>query len=235
MLELKHVHTRYGPVECLSGVSIMVQAGEIVALLGANGAGKSTVLKTISGLVRPVAGEVLLQGKNISYLSPEAIVKAGISHVPEGRKVFQRLSVLENLELGAFVRADRAAIRTDLENVFELFPALKKRLRQKAGTLSGGEQQMLAIGRALMSRPSVLLLDEPSLGLAPMLVSAIFRMIETVHRQGRTILLVEQNAHMALKVASRAYVLEIGQIVAQGKSEEIRQSSAIREAYLGGA
>ena len=235
LLELKHVYTRYGPVECLKGVSVKVDRGEIVALLGANGAGKTTVLKTISGLVRPAAGEVLFEGRPISERSPEAIVKAGISHVPEGRKIFQKLDVSENLELGAFTRRDGAGIRDDLEDIFKIFPVLKKRLKQKAGTLSGGEQQMLAIGRALMSRPSVLLLDEPSLGLAPILVSTIFRMIEAVHRQGKTILLVEQNAHMALKIAARAYVLEIGQIVAQGRSEEIRRSSAIREAYLGGA
>ncbi len=235
MLELRHVHTRYGPVECLKGISLEVKEGEVVALLGANGAGKTTVLKTISGLVRPVAGEVLFRGKNLLQVSCESIVKAGVAHVPEGRKIFQKLNVLENLELGAFTRTDRAGIRKDLENIYGLFPVLQKRLGQKAGTLSGGEQQMLAIGRALMSRPSVLLLDEPSLGLAPMLVSTIFKMIDTIHRQGKTILLVEQNAHMALKVADRAYVLEIGQIVAQGAASEIRQSSAVREAYLGGA
>ena len=235
MLELKHVYTRYGPVECLKGISVTVKQGEVVALLGANGAGKTTVLKTISGLVRPVAGEVLFKGKNISRSTPELIVRAGIAHVPEGRKIFQKLDVLENLELGAFTRRDANGIKKDLENIFTLFPVLKERLKQKAGTLSGGEQQMLAIGRALMSRPSVLLLDEPSLGLAPLLVSTIFRMIEAVHRQGMTLLLVEQNAHMALKVASRAYVLEIGQIVAEGSSEEIRKSPVVREAYLGGA
>lgn len=234
MLELSHVHTRYGPVECLKGISITVNEGEIVALLGANGAGKTTVLKTVSGLVRPTAGQILYRGKSISEWSPEAIVKAGVSHSPEGRKIFQKLDVLENLELGAYTRSDGAGIRRDMENIFSIFPLLKKRLKQKAGTLSGGEQQMLAIARALMSRPSVLLLDEPSLGLAPMLVSTIFKMIETVHRQGMTILLVEQNAHMALRVADRAYVIEIGQITAQGKANEIRTSPAIREAYLGG-
>ena len=235
MLELKHVHTRYGLVECLKGVSLEVKEGEVVALLGANGAGKTTVLKTISGLIRPVAGEVLFRGKSLSQVSCESILRAGLAHVPEGRKIFQKMDVLENLELGAYTRTDRGGVSADIENVFGLFPVLKKRLRQKAGTLSGGEQQMLAIGRALMSRPSVLLLDEPSLGLAPMLVSALFKMIETIHRQGKTILLVEQNAHMALKVADRAYVLEIGQIVAQGDASQIRQSSAVREAYLGGA
>jgi len=235
MLELSHVYTRYGSAECLKGISLRVNEGEIVALLGANGAGKTTALKTISGLVRPVAGDVLYRGRSISGLSAEAVVKAGISHVPEGRKIFQRLDVLENLELGAYTRSDKAGVRKDLESVFHDFPILKQRLKQKAGTLSGGEQQMLAIGRALMSRPSVLLLDEPSLGLAPIFVSLIFKMIETIHRQGKTILLVEQNAHMALKVASRAYVLEIGRVVVEGKADQIRESPVVREAYLGGA
>ena len=234
MLELKHVYTRYGKVECLKGVNFSVKEGEIVALLGANGAGKSTVLKTISGLIRPAAGEVSFKGKNISFSSPEEIVHLGISHVPEGRKIFQRLTVLENLELGAFLRKDKKETAEDMENVFRIFPLLQKRLKQKAGTMSGGEQQMLAIGRALMARPSVLLLDEPSLGLAPTLVSSIFRMIETIHRQGKTILLVEQNARMALTVAGRAYVLEIGQIVLEGNAGEIQNSPVVQSAYLGG-
>ncbi len=234
MLELKHVYTRYGQVECLKGISLSVYSNEIVALLGANGAGKTTVLKTISGLARPVAGEVLFQQKVISSLSPERIVRAGISHVPEGRKIFQKMDVLENLELGAFTRRDKIEIHRDLEKIFKIFPVLKKRLRQTAGTLSGGEQQMLAMGRALMSRPKLLVLDEPSLGLAPILVSMIFKMIQEIHRQGMTILLVEQNAHMALKIASRAYVLEIGQIVLEGDAQAIRQSRAVQEAYLGG-
>ncbi len=234
MLEVRHVHTRYGKVECLKGVSFSVGRGEIVALLGANGAGKTTVLKTISGLVRPDAGEVLFEGKPISALSPDRIVRLGISHVPEGRQVFQRLTVAENLELGAFTRDDRRSIDEDLEKMFDLFPILKNRARQKAGMLSGGEQQMLAIARALMSRPSVLLLDEPSLGLAPLLVSTIFRMIETIHAQGKTILLVEQNARMALKVADRAYVLETGCVVLQGKAGEVAGDPAVRSAYLGG-
>lgn len=234
MLELKHVYTRYGKVECLKGVTLSVKQGEIVALLGSNGAGKTTVLKTISGFIRPSAGDVSFQGQSITSAIPEAIVKLGIAHVPEGRKVFQRLTVLENLELGAFLRSDEDMIQNDLEEIFSLFPILKKRLKQKAGTLSGGEQQMLAIGRGLMSRPSVLLLDEPSLGLAPLLVSTIFKMIEKIHAQGKTILLVEQNARMALKVAKRAYVLETGQIVLEGNSDEIRDSPAIQNAYLGG-
>lgn len=235
MLEFKHVHTRYGKVECLKGVDFTVREGEIVALLGANGAGKTTVLKTISGLICPVAGEIIFRGKSISFLSAQEIVRRGIAHVPEGRKIFQRLEVLENLELGAFVRRDFAEIRKDLEEIFELFPILKKRLHQKAGTLSGGEQQMLAIGRGLMSRPAILLLDEPSLGLAPLLVSGIFKMIEAVHRKGMTILLVEQNARMALKVADRAYVLETGQRVLEGTAAEIRNNPAVQSAYLGGA
>ena len=235
MLELKHIYTRYGKVECLKGITFSVKEGEIVALLGANGAGKTTILKTISGLIRPTAGEILFRGQPISSFSPAQIVENGISHVPEGRKIFQKLDVLENLELGAYTRRDRQEIEKDLEEMFELFPILKKRLKQKAGTLSGGEQQMLALARALMSRPSVLLLDEPSLGLAPIIVSAIFKMIESIHRQGKTILLVEQNARMALKVATRAYVLETGQIVLEGKADEIRESPAVQSAYLGGS
>lgn len=234
MLELKHVYTRYGKVECLKGIDLTVREGEIVTLLGANGAGKTTVLKTISGLVRPAAGEIYFRGEPISSLSAREIVLRGIAHVPEGRKIFQRLDVLENLELGAFVRHDPAEIRKDLEEIFELFPIFKKRLRQKAGTLSGGEQQMLAIGRGLMSRPTLLLLDEPSLGLAPLLVSGIFKMIEQVHRKKMTILLVEQNARMALKVADRAYVLETGQMALEGMASDIQNNPAIQSAYLGG-
>ena len=234
MLELRHVYTKYGKVECLKGINLSVKKGEIVALLGANGAGKSTALKTISGLVRPSAGEILFEDRALSSLSAEGVVKLGIAHVPEGRKIFQRLDVMENLELGAFIRKDKREVQKDLEMIFDIFPILKNRLRQKAGTLSGGEQQMLAIGRGLMSRPKMLLLDEPSLGLAPLLVSAIFKMIEKIHKQGRTILLVEQNAHMALKVASRAYVIATGQIVLEGNAKEIQQSPAIQSAYLGG-
>ncbi len=235
MLEMKHVYTRYGQVECLKGINFKVNENEIVALLGANGAGKTTVLKTLSGLVRPTAGEVLFHGKKISSLSPEAIVRAGISHVPEGRKIFQKLTVMENLALGAYTRRDSLQIKKDIESNFEIFPILKNRSDQKAGTLSGGEQQMLALARALMSRPSVVLLDEPSLGLAPIFVSTIFKMIESIHRQGKTILLVEQNASMALKIAHRAYVLEIGQIVLEGDAKTVRGSSAVQEAYLGGS
>lgn len=234
MLELNHVYTRYDKVECLKGLTLRVGEGEIVALLGANGAGKTTVLKAISGLIHLAAGEILFRGERITSLSVEQIVRRGIVQVPEGRKIFQRLEVIENLELGAFIREDRQEVRRDMDLVFDLFPVLKKRLRQKAGTLSGGEQQMLAIGRGLMSRPSVLLLDEPSLGLAPLLVSAIFRMIEEIHKQGKTILLVEQNAHRALKVAERAYVIETGRIVLEGSADEIRNNPAVQDAYLGG-
>ena len=234
MIELRHVYTRYNKVECLKGVSLIVKPGEIVALLGANGAGKTTVLKTLSGLICPPAGDLLFNGKSIVSLRPEEIVKMGIAHIPEGRKVFQRLTVLENLELGAFLRTNVQAVQKDMEDVYEFFPILKKRLKQKAGTLSGGEQQMLAMGRGLMSRPSVLLLDEPSLGLAPILVSTIFKMIERIHLEGKTILLVEQNARMALKVSQRAYVMETGQVVLEGRSDEIQHSAAIQNAYLGG-
>ena len=234
MLELKNVCTRYGRVECLRGVSFNLKEGEIVALLGANGAGKTTTLKAISGLLTPTAGEILFRGKPIHRTSAAEIVQMGISQIPEGRKIFQRLSVLENLELGAFIRHDKKGIIQDLDEIFKIFPVLKNRICQQAGTLSGGEQQMLAIGRGLMSRPSLLLLDEPSPGLAPILVSAIFKMIEIIHKQGKTILLVEQNAHMALKVASRAYVFETGQIVLEGKTEAIKNSVEIQNAYLGG-
>ncbi len=232
-LEAKHIHTKYGKVDCLKGVSVSVAQGEIVALLGANGAGKTTTLKTISGIIQPVSGEVLFQKKSLGGLLPEEIVRRGIAHAPEGRKIFQKLDVLENLELGAFVRRDHE-IGKDLEEIFALFPVLKQRRHQKAGTLSGGEQQMLAIGRALMSRPSVLLLDEPSLGLAPILVSVIFNLIRKINEKGMTILLVEQNARMALKIAHRAYVLETGQIVLEGKASDLRDNPTVKNAYLGG-
>ena len=233
MLELKHVYTHYGKVECLKGISFSVQEGEIVALLGSNGAGKSTVLKTISGLVRPSAGDILFKSKTISGLPAEAIVRAGLAHVPEGRKIFQRLDVRENLFLGAYTRSDRRQLSADLEEIFTLFPVLKKRIAQKAGTLSGGEQQMLALGRALMSKPSFLLLDEPSLGLAPLLVSAVFKMISAIRDRGVTILLVEQNARMALEVSSRAYVLELGEIVLEGPAKAVWENPAVKCAYLG--
>ena len=234
MLEVRHIHTRYGGVDCLKGVSFKVSQGQIVALLGANGAGKTTSLKTISGLVRPISGEIIFREKSIASFSPEKIVEAGVAHAPEGRKIFQKLNVLENLELGAFIRRDTAGIRRDLEEIFEIFPVLKQRLRQKAGTLSGGEQQMLAIGRALMSRPALLLLDEPSLGLAPLVVSIIFKMIQKINRQGTTILLVEQNARMALKIAHHAYVLETGQVVMEGKASDLEDNPVVQKAYLGG-
>lgn len=234
MLELKHAYTRYGKVECLKGVSLRIDQGQIVALLGANGAGKTTVLKTLSGLIRPTAGEIRFEGERIDGLSPEALVRRGIAHVPEGRRIFQKLSVLENLELGAYLRRDSRGIRSDLDDLYGLFPVLKRGSAQKAGTLSGGEQQMLAIARALMSRPKILLLDEPSLGLAPILVSTLFKMIQEINRGGRAILLVEQNARMALRIASYAYVLEIGEIVLHGDADRIRNSPEVQNAYLGG-
>lgn len=235
LLEVRHIHTRYGKVGCLEGVSLSVKEGEIVALLGANGAGKTTTLKTISGLIHPAAGKIFFKEKPIDALLPEEIVRLGIAHAPEGRKIFQKLDVLENLELGAFIRPDRSEIQRDIEEIYELFPILKKRMKQEAGTLSGGEQQMLAIGRALMSRPSLLLLDEPSLGLAPIYVSAIFQMIQKINKLGKTILLVEQNAHMALKIAHRAYVLETGRIALEGKASDLVNEPSVKNAYLGGS
>lgn len=234
MLELKNIFTRYGKVECLKCVDLIVKEGEIVALLGANGAGKSTTLKTISGLVRPTAGEVMFRGKKIHTLTTEAVMRLGISQVPEGRKIFHRLTVLENLELGAFIRGGDQSVSGDIDRMFATFPILRTRAGQKAGTLSGGEQQMLAIARALMSRPDVLLLDEPSLGLAPLVVSAIFKIIQDINRQGRTILLVEQNARMALGIASRAYVMETGRVVLSGAARDVEKSPEVQEAYLGG-
>lgn len=233
MLELRHVYTKYGKLECLKGISFTVKKGEIVALLGSNGAGKSTVLKTISGLIRPSAGEILFCGRAISLATPESIVEGGLAHVPEGRKIFQRLDVRENLLLGAYTRKDRSRLSADLEEIFGLFPILKQRHRQKAGTLSGGEQQMLALGRALMSKPTFLLLDEPSLGLAPLLVTSIFQMIRSIQERGVTILLVEQNARMALRIADRAYVMELGEIVLEGPAELIGNNPAVKSAYLG--
>lgn len=234
MLEVRDIHTYYGNIHALKGVSLSINSGEIVTLLGANGAGKSTTLKTICGLVKPRQGAILLEGKEIHRLPPHDIVALGISQAPEGRRIFSRLTVLENLEMGAFRRSDRDGIAQDLERVFALFPRLKERSRQLGGTLSGGEQQMLAIGRALMARPRVLLLDEPSMGLAPLLVEEIFRVIRQLNEEGTTILLVEQNALMALSVAHRGYVLETGQVVLAGTAAELRENPEVRRAYLGG-
>ncbi|MPZ15154.1 MAG: ATP-binding cassette domain-containing protein [Chloroflexi bacterium] len=232
-LELRDVHASYGHIHALKGVSLHVSHGEMVALIGANGAGKSTVLRTISGLLRPRGGQVLLGGSRIDHLPPHRVVALGVGQAPEGRRVFPRMTVAENLDLGSFARADRAAVEADIDRVFRLFPRLKERLRQKAGTLSGGEQQMLAIGRALMASPNVLLLDEPSMGLAPMLVESIFRTIVEINRQGTSVLLVEQNALMALGVANRGYVLESGTIVLADTADGLRNNPRVQKAYLG--
>jgi branched-chain amino acid transport system ATP-binding protein len=235
MLEIKNLVVGYGAITALHGISLSVPAGGIVTLIGANGAGKTTALKAISGLLKPKSGEVLYAGKNISGLPPHEIVKLGLSHVPEGRMIFANLTVLENLQMGAYLQKDRQEIRRELEHVFVLFPRLKEREQQVAGTLSGGEQQMLAIGRALMSKPKLLLLDEPSLGLAPLLVKTIFEKIVEINReQGLTILLVEQNANLALEISQFGYVLETGKIVLSGDSASLRQNPQVQSAYLGG-
>jgi len=234
MLVIDQIHTYYDRIHALKGVSLTVDKGEIVTLIGSNGAGKTTTLRTISGLLHPRTGSIYFEGQPIDHLPAHEITRLGISHAPEGRKIFARLTVRENLELGAFTRTDKAAIREDMERVMELFPRLRERLNQRGGTLSGGEQQMLAIGRALMSRPRLLLLDEPSMGLAPLLVDQIFRIIRNINEQGTTILLVEQNAHVALSIAHRAYVMETGVIVLEGRAAEVLASPQVREAYLGG-
>jgi branched-chain amino acid transport system ATP-binding protein len=233
MLEVQDVHTYYGNIRALKGVSLAVNRGEVVTLIGSNGAGKTTTLKTVIGLVRPLRGAVSFNGKRIDTLSTDRIVRLGIAQSPEGRRIFPRMTVLENLELGAFVRQDREGIAQDLERVLTLFPRLKERLSQKGGTLSGGEQQMLAIGRALMARPTVLLLDEPSMGLSPILVETIFQVIRDINQQGTTILLVEQNARMALRVAHRGYVIQTGRIVLQDTGANLLKSDIVRKTYLG--
>lgn len=233
MLELRDVHSYYGNIHALKGISLSVNQGEVVTLIGANGAGKTTTLRTISGLLRPRQGQILLNGQRIEHLPPHQIAQLGVAHAPEGRRIFGRMSVRENLEMGAFNRSDRAEIQRDMERVFSLFPRLRERINQAGGTLSGGEQQMLAIGRALMSRPRILLLDEPSMGLAPVLVEQIFRIIEDINREGTTILLVEQNALMALGVAHRGYVLQTGEIVLQGDAASLEQNEMVQKAYLG--
>ena len=233
MLELADVHTYYGNIRALRGVSLTVAQGEIVTLIGSNGAGKTTTLKTILGTTRPRRGTVTFSGQRLDTLATDRIVRLGIAQSPEGRRIFPRMTVLENLELGAFVRKDRSAIAPDLERVFALFPRLAERAAQPGGTLSGGEQQMLAIGRALMARPALLLLDEPSMGLAPILVETIFRVVQDINRQGTTILLVEQNARMALGVAHRGYVMQTGRIVLQAAAAELLRSDLVRKTYLG--
>ena len=234
MLEVEELHVYYGEIHALKGITLRVAQGEIVALLGNNGAGKTTTLKTISGLLRPRVGRVLLEGRPIHALPPHDIVGRGVAHSPEGRKIFNRLTVTENLEMGAYLRDD-SAVRDDVDRVFELFPRLRERRLQVAGTLSGGEQQMLAMGRALMARPRILLLDEPSMGLAPILVEQIFETVSDINRQGTTILLVEQNAAIALSVAHRAYVLETGSVALTGAAVELAEHPDVQRAYLGEA
>lgn len=234
MLQIKDIDVYYGNIQALRGISLEVNEGEIVTLIGANGAGKSTLLKTISGLLKPKKGSIEYLGSNIDGKPAQSIVKAGISHVPEGRRVFANMTVEENLELGAYLRKDRDGIKKDLAHVYELFPRLHERRKQLSGTLSGGEQQMLAMGRALMSKPKLIILDEPSMGLAPLMVKNIFNIIEMVNKEGVTVLLVEQNANMALSVADRAYVLETGSIVLAGTAKELQESEEVKAAYLGG-
>jgi branched-chain amino acid transport system ATP-binding protein len=232
LLELEDIHTFYGNIEALKGISITVEEGEIVTLIGSNGAGKSTTLRSISGLTPPRQGSVRFDGKEIAETAPQDIVRLGISQSPEGRHCFQRMTVSENLDLGAFLRRD-SEVAQDRDRVFELFPRLKERERQKAGTMSGGEQQMLAIGRALMAKPKLLLLDEPSMGIAPILVERIYETIAEINRQGTTILLVEQNANFALGVSKRAYVLETGQVALSDRSDALRDNPEVQKAYLG--
>jgi branched-chain amino acid transport system ATP-binding protein len=232
LLRLADVHTYYGHIHALQGVSIEVRAGEIVTLIGANGAGKTTTLKTISGVLHPRAGTVTFEGTDISKTPAHTLVRHGIGHAPEGRRIFSRLTVLENLQMGAFTRP-KVEMKPDIDHVFELFPRLQERVSQRGGSLSGGEQQMLAIGRALMARPRVLLLDEPSLGLSPILVQQIFAIIAEINARGTTILLVEQNALQALSIANRGYVLQTGQVVLTGPAAELRTNEMVRKAYLG--
>ncbi len=233
MLSIRDLAVSYGNIPALHGISLEVQKGEIATLIGANGAGKTTTLRTISGLLRPKSGEILFNDRNINGIKPHAITAMGISHVPEGRGIFANLTVSDNLELGAYLRKDKVQ-KSEYERIFSLFPVLKERIKQNAGTLSGGEQQMLAISRALMSKPAVLLLDEPSLGLAPQLVQTIFRVIREINAEGTTILLVEQNAHMALVTAHRGYVMETGRIVVADETKALLASDRIKKAYLGG-
>lgn len=233
MLEVQNLNTCYGDIQALWDVSLEVNEGSIVALVGSNGSGKSTLLKTISGIIPAKSGELLLSGKTLTNLPPQDIVERGVSHVPEGRRLFANLTVLENLKLGAYTPGSRKAIRNSLEHAYDLFPILKNRVNQKAGSLSGGEQQMLAIARAMMSRPKILMLDEPSLGLSPILVRTMFELIITLNKQGMTILLVEQNIHQALKIADHAYVLKNGRITMSGPGKELLSSPEVQEAYIG--
>lgn len=234
MLKVNEIDVYYGAIHALKKMSLEVEQGTIVTLIGANGAGKTTTLKTISGILRPKSGSIKYKGSDITKVAPEKIVSLGISQVPEGRRIFPTMTVLENLEMGAYLRKDKKEILKDMENVFNRFPRLQERRKQLAGTLSGGEQQMLAIGRALMARPELMLMDEPSMGLAPLLVKEIFEIIKDINSRGTTILLVEQNANMALSIAHKAYVVETGEIVLQGSSEQLMKSEEVKKAYLGG-
>jgi len=234
VLEVKEIDVYYGAIHALKKLSLEVEQGTIVTLIGANGAGKTTTLKTISGILRPKSGSITYKGKELTKVPPEKIVSLGICQVPEGRRVFHTMTVVENLEMGAYLRRDKKEILLDMENVYTRFPRLKERRKQLAGTLSGGEQQMLAIGRALMAKPELLLMDEPSMGLAPLLVKEIFEIIKDINSRGTTILLVEQNANMALSIADKAYVIETGEIVLQGSAEQLMKSEEVKKAYLGG-
>jgi branched-chain amino acid transport system ATP-binding protein len=233
LLELDNVHSFYGHIQALRGISLTVDEGEVVTLIGSNGAGKTTTLRSIHGVLPPRQGKIIFAGEEIQGLPAHDMISKGISQSPEGRKIFRRMTVRENLEMGAYHRNDNTNIRGDMDRVFELFPRLQERVKQEAGTMSGGEQQMLAIGRALMSRPTLLLLDEPSMGLAPVLVERIFQTIQEINQQGTTILLVEQNANVALEIATRGYVLESGSIVNAASAEKLREDPKVREAYLG--
>ncbi len=233
MLELKDVHTYYGNIHALKGISLKVEKGEIVTLIGSNGAGKSTTLHTIQGITRPRSGTILLEGEALEKLPPHEVAKRGVAQSPEGRMIFPRMTVMENLEMGAYARKDKTGLSDDLERVFNLFPRLKERVTQNGGTLSGGEQQMLAMGRALMARPNILLLDEPSMGLSPILVELIFDIIQTINKEGTTILLVEQNALMALSIANRGYVIQTGEIILTDTAANLKSNEMVRKSYLG--
>jgi len=233
MLELKDVHTYYGNIHALKGISLNVDKGEIVTLIGSNGAGKSTTLRTIQGITRPRSGTILLEGEALEKLPPHEVAIRGVAQSPEGRMIFPRMTVMENLEMGAYARKDKTGMEDDLERVFKLFPRLKERVAQKGGTLSGGEQQMLAMARALMARPRILLLDEPSMGLSPILVELIFEIIQTINKEGTTILLVEQNALMALSIANRGYVIQTGEIILTDTAGKLKSNEMVRKSYLG--
>ncbi|MDH8678788.1 ABC transporter ATP-binding protein [Fusibacter bizertensis] len=234
MLKVENIDVYYDKIHAIKDVSFTVKQGEVVTLIGANGAGKTTILKTISKILEPTRGVVLFEGEPLSKLLPHQLVYLGMAHVPEGRRVFAQMTVKENLEMGAYIRKDKSSMKADYDQIFTYFPRLKERMNQPSGTLSGGEQQMLAIGRALMSKPKLLLLDEPSMGLAPLLVKEIFNIVQTIKKQGTTILLVEQNANQALQVADRAYVLETGKIIKSGNAIELLEDDSVKKAYLGG-